>query len=253
MVSFKKQNPKTFHSKDIKIRDTKLCQALKNKTRDLLITGILLFFGAVLLIYFDRTQKEIFFSYGAIILVGIAIYQFYLVKIRYKNITIHPDFQALLRYDEPEKIILQFEKEIQAKKRLYEESGYSVLPNYIVIDKIYRYHVLYKAEIVWVYLLRTKHSVNFIPTGSTYEVIINVNDGRTFQVKCSREEESKELMEAIAKIAPFAIFGYSDELKAYWQTNPVGFINEVYFRQREYHKQQNKSDEQQSSLKKNKD
>jgi hypothetical protein len=223
-----------FVPEQIKLKNTTLYQKLRDKTKNLLTIAILLFVGAIALIYFDFSLGYLFFSYGSIILFGIGMYQIILVKKRFDNMTVHPDFQAMLRYDAPEKLMSHFEKEINGKKRIYDDGGYMITENFIVIEKFFRYHIIYKSEVVWVYILRTKHSVNLIPAGSTYEVILNLNDGRSIHIKRD-EEEVKKFIGYIAKIAPFAVYGFNETLKEYWNNNTFGFINEVYFRQRDYY------------------
>ncbi len=84
------------------------------------------------------------------------------------------------------------------------------------------------SKLVWVYLHSTKHSYNFIPTGTTYELILAFTDGRRRSVKMKNEKISHEHMKNLSELCPQAIFGYSDELDKLFRKDLTGFLNLRY-------------------------
>ena len=84
---------------------------------------------------------------------------------------------------------------------------------------------------LWGYKKVTKHSVNFIPTGKTYACILACSGG-TAEVT-GREKDVDALLAFAAERAPWAMFGYTDELSRAFKHKTAEFCEVVEQRKRE--------------------
>lgn len=93
--------------------------------------------------------------------------------------------------------------------------------------------LLLYTDLIWIYKKQTRHSVNFIPTGSTYEVIMHTRDGaeRTMSASCKVVDQ---VLQTLAGGCPWIVAGYSDQLKNLWSSSKVDFIAEVDARRQEF-------------------
>jgi hypothetical protein len=181
---------------------------------------------------------------GKIILVALLlafpIYNFYKLYRRLENPLNHPDYKSLLRLGNPSEIAKHIEEDFSKNIIFPENEGFSqsnklkITPNWIMMKGFFHFHIIHVTELVWVYIKQTKHSVNFIPTGSTYSLIFNSTYMKNMEVEIkgemlgeSKKEKSGSLIEVIHSIAPWAIYGFSEEIKALWETNPGALVQEV--------------------------
>jgi hypothetical protein len=79
---------------------------------------------------------------------------------------------------------------------------------------------------VWVYKKVTKHSVNFIPTGKTYSVIL-VGRHRQRIEEQMKEQAVNEMLADLATRVPWVLFGFTKDLEKAWQKDPAGVIAAV--------------------------
>ena len=88
-------------------------------------------------------------------------------------------------------------------------------------------------DLMWIYKKQTRHSVNFIPTGSTYEVIIHTRDGkeRNMSASCKVVEQ---VLRTLAQGCPWIVAGYSEQLRNLWTRSTGDFIAEVDARRMAY-------------------
>ncbi|HXG98201.1 MAG TPA: hypothetical protein VNJ06_13955 [Gemmatimonadales bacterium] len=78
----------------------------------------------------------------------------------------------------------------------------------------------------------TRHSVNFIPTGKTYEAIVACYGG-TATIP-GKEKKVNELLTFVQQRAPWAIYGYSDQLAATFTKHRQDFVRSVEQRRQEW-------------------
>jgi hypothetical protein len=72
----------------------------------------------------------------------------------------------------------------------------------------------------------TKHSVNFIPTGKTYSVILTGRHRQRIEEQM-KEKAVNDLTMEIANRVPWAIFGFDKNLEQAWKKDPQGVITAV--------------------------
>lgn len=88
-------------------------------------------------------------------------------------------------------------------------------------------------DLIWIYKKQTKHSVNFIPTGTTYEVVIHLRDGSETTQSAGAEAVDQALA-TLAQNCPWIVAGYSEELRKLWSKSPNEFIAQVDARRAEF-------------------
>jgi hypothetical protein len=84
---------------------------------------------------------------------------------------------------------------------------------------------------MWVYKKVTSHSVNFIPTGKSYELALHDKLGRERTIKLS-EGEVNDTIVKIAGHAPWAVVGFDPEIKTMWDKQRDEFYAMVEQRKR---------------------
>jgi len=82
-------------------------------------------------------------------------------------------------------------------------------------------------HLVWAHLHQTKHSVNFIPVGSSWALHLYTRGGHKYELECSNEKGAEQTLEEIATRAPWAIYGFNDQLQSLWQQDPGVLAREV--------------------------
>jgi len=87
-------------------------------------------------------------------------------------------------------------------------------------------------DVLWAYKKITKHSVNFIPTGKTYEAIVNCYGG-TATIP-GNEKKVGEMLNFLQERAPWAIYGFSDQLAATFNKHRQDFARSVEQRKQEW-------------------
>ncbi len=87
-------------------------------------------------------------------------------------------------------------------------------------------------DLVWVYKKVTKHSVNFIPTGKTYGLIL-VGGHRQRLEASMREKHVDGLLGELTKRVPWCVFGFSPQLDTLWKKDPTAIIGEVATRRQQ--------------------
>ncbi len=88
--------------------------------------------------------------------------------------------------------------------------GWRVGDTFIIRASYFSFDILRMADLLWAYKSVTKRRVNFVPAGTTYQVVLACYGG-TAQVQGS-EHACDDLLVHVARRAPWAAFGYSDEL-----------------------------------------
>jgi hypothetical protein len=77
-------------------------------------------------------------------------------------------------------------------------------------------------EIVWVYKKRTKHSVNLIPTGTTYSLILRDTRGKALEISNS-EQYVNNFLSSLMEQTPWVLFGYDSKLEKLDKKQPQSF------------------------------
>lgn len=163
--------------------------------------------GAVLTLIFGGSFISIFKSFG--------------------NLDASSSLKKLAAYGTPRQVAAMIDDEMS---RNPEKIGsIFILPTWIIRQGSFTMDIEHIEDIVWIYKKTTKHSVNFIPTGKTHEVVLHTTQGGSFNLNGSLLGEGSidKLLEIIYNRIPWVIAGYDEQLMKHWHTDSKGFIKAV--------------------------
>jgi hypothetical protein len=144
---------------------------------------------------------------------------------RISEIQLSPVWKHLAVYGNAEQLSQQIEAELQpAVIRKY--GKLQIAQQWMVRRKTFSTWVSPITDLVWVYKKVTKHSVNFIPTGKTYSVVL-VGRHRQRIEEQMKEKAVNEMLGDLTARVPWALFGFTQDLEKAWQKDPAGVIAAV--------------------------
>lgn len=144
---------------------------------------------------------------------------------RVSEIQTSPVWKHLAVYGNAEQLSQQIEAELQpAMARKY--GKLQITPQWMVRRKMFSTWVSPVGDLIWIYKKVTKHSVNFIPTGKTYSVVL-VGRHRQRTEEQMKEKAVNEMLGDLAARVPWALFGFTKDLEKAWQKDPGGVIAAV--------------------------
>jgi hypothetical protein len=169
-------------------------------------------------------------------LLVLALWNCLKVMRRISEIQLSPVWKHLAVYGNAEQLSQQIKAELQpAMIRKY--GKLQIAQQWMVRRKTFSTWVSPIGDLVWVYKKVTKHSVNFIPTGKTYSVVL-VGRHRQRIEEQMKEKAVNEILADLTARVPWALFGFTQDLEKAWQKDPAGVIAAVDSR---YQQQSNKS------------
>ena len=110
---------------------------------------------------------------------------------------------------------------------LFEVCGYYNTGQWFIKNGSLGFGFFNVKDIVWVHLQNTKHSVNFVPTGTSHGIHVYLKSGGIFMKDYGRDTQAIVMakMTQLQKIAPWAIYGWSQQLKTLWNEDRANFVN----------------------------
>jgi hypothetical protein len=126
----------------------------------------------------------------------------------------HPIVQWLTRYGTPSEVAQSIDAQMKDRGNVVSQSGLTVTPTWLLRATTYGLQVIHVFDLVWIYKKVTKHSVNFIPTGTTTASIICTRYGQALEVSTGVLTES--LLQQLVERAPWVIAGWSAERAGIW-------------------------------------
>ena len=151
---------------------------------------------------------------------------------RSSEIEISPVWKHLALYGNAEQLSQQIEAELQpAMIRKY--GKLQIAQQWMVRRKTFSTWVSPIGDLVWVYKKVTKHSVNFIPTGKTYSVVL-VGRHRQRIEEQMKENAVNEMLADLAARVPWILFGFTQDLEKAWRKDPAGVIAAVDSRYQQF-------------------
>ncbi len=88
-------------------------------------------------------------------------------------------------------------------------------------------------DLAWAYKKVTKHSVNFIPTGKSYAVVLVGRHRQRVEEKMN-EKATTELLTHLATFVPWALYGFDQRLADAERKDPAGFAALVESRYQQF-------------------
>jgi hypothetical protein len=144
--------------------------------------------------------------------------------LRFREIEKTPVWEALAVYGQPRQLSSEIEQDLLAGSVKY--GNLKITPHWLIQKSLFDTWTSPVAEVAWAYKGITQHKTNGIPTGKTYSVTIVGRHGQRTTVKASKSRAEALMLELMQRV-PYAIFGYSDDLKKAWNSDKRGFLAAV--------------------------
>jgi hypothetical protein len=140
--------------------------------------------------------------------------------------SVHPIMKNLARFGSPEHLASQIEDDFRFAES--EKLGRVRLSkSWLAAENMFDVQFQRLSDLVWLHTHVTKHSVNFIPTGKTWRVMVYDRTGVCNQVTVRNEHDAHALIKRLVARAPFAIAGYDAKLAALWKKDRGALIAAV--------------------------
>jgi hypothetical protein len=146
-----------------------------------------------------------------------------------KDPTSHPVVKRAVSWGDPVGTAAEARRESGSPR--HKGGGWLVTDKYLIQSTFFTFDLLRLSDLLWAYKRVTKHSVNFIPTGKTYEAVLACYGGQA-TVK-AREKTVDAVLAFAAERAPWAVFGFSKELETLFNKNNRDFCEAVEQRKRD--------------------
>ena len=142
----------------------------------------------------------------------------------------HPLVARMAPWGDPHGVALDVERDCGAPR--YKTGGWRVGEKYFVRSTVFAFDVLRFHDLVWAYKKVTRHSINFIPTGKTYEAIFSCYGGAA--VLKGSEKQVDEMLVYAGQRAPWAVLGYTQEVATLFKKKQAEFVGAVEQRRAEW-------------------
>lgn len=146
----------------------------------------------------------------------------------------HPLFKRVAAWGDPIGVAVEAEREYE-HAMMKGGNGWRLGSKYLMQSTFFTFNVLRFHDVLWAYKKITKHSVNFIPTGKTYEAIVACYGGTA--TISAKEKQVHELLTYVQSRSPWAVFGFSQELATTYAKHQQDFANGVEQRRQEWEQQ----------------
>ncbi|HKE26326.1 MAG TPA: DUF6709 family protein [Bryobacteraceae bacterium] len=156
---------------------------------------------------------------------------------RIQNVQNSPIYKGLNHYEQPPELAAHaIDEEFKNYKNRSPISSITLLPSWLLHKSFFHFTAMHLNEIVWVYQKVTRRSVNSIPVGKTFAIVVYDANGRVVEVDAGRgsEKVASSFVAILQKCIPWAVFGYSDELKDRYKKSRSDFAEAVRARYIEY-------------------
>jgi hypothetical protein len=145
-------------------------------------------------------------------------------KRRIEHPETHPLCKQLGQYGTLYTLVPEIDEE--ARTAASTLAGVTFTLNWVILCSLSKTVVMRRPEIVWAYKKRTKHSVNFIPTGTTYSLILR--DSRGKLVEISNSEQNIDIyLSSLVQQTPWVIFGFDRKIDKLYQKERPSFVEAV--------------------------
>ncbi len=193
-------------------RGSPIYRMAKNRNYKVFFTSLAIFIFGILTLYDGivrpgaQTPVSIVLDF---IIIGLALYGFYLSLTRNLDIFRHPDVKKFLSFKDPRHYIDLFEQEAASDSRKKFRDGF-LTRNFIVSETFYRFRWACATEITAAYIERSRVYYRGkipIPFIGVNTVIVHLDKGTTLHINCDTKGEAESLLKMLADIAPSARYG----------------------------------------------
>ena len=153
--------------------------------------------------------------------------------IHWRDVSKHPLVKRLEQWGDTAGVSVDVERELN-NSVVYKSSGIIVTNKYVVRKRFFSFNILRFDDLLWAYKKVTQRSVNFIPTGKTFEgILIFYGGSETFS---GNEQKVNEVLSFASNKAPWAVIGYSEDIKNLFNKQTTDFCQVVESRRQELSK-----------------
>jgi hypothetical protein len=136
----------------------------------------------------------------------------------------HPLCKSLLEYGPLVSVVPEIDGEFGVANATLGSATFT--RNWVISCWLSKSLVMRRDEIIWVYKKRTKHSVNLIPTGSSYSIILRDTRGKMLELSAS-EQNVNNYLSSLAEQTPWVVFGYDRKLEKLYKKERHAFSETV--------------------------
>lgn len=136
----------------------------------------------------------------------------------------HPVAMRVKRWGDAAQISAVIERELK-EPGVFKQNTWTLTRSYAVQSGFFVFDLHRFYDLVWAYPHVTQHRTNFIPTGKTYRAELHFSDGS--ERISANKKRVEELLGFAAARAPWAVLGFSDDLKAEFKDQREQFIRAV--------------------------
>jgi hypothetical protein len=172
-----------------------------------------------------RYGEELILGYivvGALFVSG--LWMLFLSKRRAETPERHPLCKALSQYGPLYSVVPQIDADIAAGSATFSSMTFS--RDWIISCWLTQVAVMRRDEVIWIYKKRTKHSVNFIPTGSSYSLVLRDSRGKLLELSNS-EKDVNLYLTSLGEQTPWVIFGYDKQVEKLYKKQLQAFVRTV--------------------------
>jgi Family of unknown function (DUF6709) len=163
-------------------------------------------------------------------LLGLAVWNLNKWWLRTRNPRTHPLNALIRRCGDPLNVTNEINNEVRSGSTKF--GSVLVSANWIIHRAFFTTTAMKFEHVVWSYPKITKHYTYFVPTGKSFAAIVCGRFGNSFEASM-KEKKCTEFLALIAERTPFAVAGFSNELKSLWQKNAKQFVALVDQRRKE--------------------
>jgi hypothetical protein len=171
----------------------------------------------------------------------LALYNILKAVRRMNDMEASPVARSLRRFNQPPaNVAMAIDQDLRSSPEASSASTLMLGSSWLLRPTLYGMDVLHRDEIMWVYEKVTSHSVNFVPTGKTYSLVIGDERGRRIEIQAAGRgtTNGKEKLDALLRVVinrfPWVVAGYSDQRKKEYEKNRAAFVTFVRQRQTQY-------------------
>lgn len=149
---------------------------------------------------------------------------------RYRNPSVSPTAVRVAGWGDPIMLSAEIEREFR-DSRAHRVGKWTLTDRYVIMSSFFGFDIFRLADLLWAYKKVLKKSTNFIPTGKDYSVVLICYGGQA-EIPGSQKKVDALLQET-AQRAPWAFFGYSQELETAFTKHQRDFCLAVEARRQE--------------------
>jgi len=147
-----------------------------------------------------------YLAIGVVLVLGFLFVRYGIPAWRhYRDPGTHPLLARIGPWGDPLGVAVEVERDFGTPR--YKASGWRIGDKYLVQSPFLMFNVLRLRDLLWAYKKVTKHSVNFIPTGKTYEAILTCYGGAATIRR--KQQQVDEILAYVRQRVPWALLGYS--------------------------------------------